>query len=955
MKPRTKLSPQTKVRTRATTTLIYAATGIAIAGVISLLALLYFNLGGSQDSWANPTTSGYQKGFTVSIDQSVVAGNNNLYDFPFLIEITDNNLKHTSNGGTVTSADGYDIVFCNAVDTSYLDFQLESYDGASGTVKAWVKIPTLYSFQQTDVLMYFGNSSVTTSQESSDLWTNDYEAVWNFKDNQLSDATANANHGTDYGSASASGKIGYGRYFDGNNDYIEVPNSSSLNITGGELTLQAWVKATIPSNEDAPFLVKGTTMNQEQYMLGVDGGSTNNNINYRVTTTKDHYRYDEGQLQNDTWTHVTMVYENSGDVKKRLRLYVNGVEVADERAQQNIASNTGSLRIGKRLGNDNRFFEGTLDELRVLSRALSENWIETEYNNQNNPTQHITFSLTYNSTGSGSSGSSCNYTEPTLSGYGHRSRVTLDASMVSGSADLTDFPVYISLQEDDLRSIVYGGQVHNPNGYDIVFTAADGVTELDHYIISYNEVTGAYQARVRVPTLSATTPTELFVYYGLSGVTADPSTTDTWTSEYEGVWTLDNNGEDATANAHHFNQVYSSPQDTTGKVGRARFFDGNNDYYEDTDGNQYLNGLSAFTTSLWVKSENIGVDQDLYYARNRGAGGDDNFGLRYDAGGWACGGSSLIKGSIRASQDQQFESGNNLQTTDWQHIVVSWSSGGDQRLYIDGVLQSVTCFNNNNIGGSLGNTNRLILGVGTKNAYWHGFIDEYQIANVQRSDDWITTQYNNENDPASYTNWGCSQAINGVGGGQVLPIELDYFTATLNDWGEVDLEWRTLIEINNDFFTIEHSTNGVDFEALEELPGAGNNDIPIAYATVDPHPANGYNYYRLKQTDYNGEFEYFQIEEVYVERENQAQVLQKAYPNPFQDQVQVDIELQDDFVGQLLVVNLQGQVLYQQAVDLWSGRHTLTVPSTPAMRPGQYMLYLSDGNWQSESLRLIKQ
>ena len=95
-----------------------------------------------------------------------------------------------------------------------------------------------------------------------------------------------------------------------------------------------------------------------------------------------------------------------------------------------------------------------------------------------------------------------------------------------------------------------------------------------------------------------------------------------------------------------------------------------------------------------------------------------------------------------------------------------------------------------------------------------------------------------------------------------LPVDLLDFTA--NKVGEeVLLEWITLSEINSDYFTIERTTNGVDFKPILMHSGAGNSDRKRVYQMIDEKPMAGNNYYRLRQTDYDGKTETYNIEVVY--------------------------------------------------------------------------------------------
>ena len=88
-----------------------------------------------------------------------------------------------------------------------------------------------------------------------------------------------------------------------------------------------------------------------------------------------------------------------------------------------------------------------------------------------------------------------------------------------------------------------------------------------------------------------------------------------------------------------------------------------------------------------------------------------------------------------------------------------------------------------------------------------------------------------------------------------LPIELIHFSAEAIG-REVKLTWATASEINNDFFTLERTTNMRDIEIIGRKPGAGNSNTVLRYSYTDRDPHPGINYYRLKQTDYDGTFEY---------------------------------------------------------------------------------------------------
>lgn len=94
-----------------------------------------------------------------------------------------------------------------------------------------------------------------------------------------------------------------------------------------------------------------------------------------------------------------------------------------------------------------------------------------------------------------------------------------------------------------------------------------------------------------------------------------------------------------------------------------------------------------------------------------------------------------------------------------------------------------------------------------------------------------------------------------------LPITLVSFRAE-KDGDRVRLTWVTSSEINNDYFTIERANDTRSFDAILRHKGAGNSNREIYYQAYDNNPRTGFNYYRLRQTDFDGKTEAFNIEVV---------------------------------------------------------------------------------------------
>ena len=95
----------------------------------------------------------------------------------------------------------------------------------------------------------------------------------------------------------------------------------------------------------------------------------------------------------------------------------------------------------------------------------------------------------------------------------------------------------------------------------------------------------------------------------------------------------------------------------------------------------------------------------------------------------------------------------------------------------------------------------------------------------------------------------------------ILPVELLDFSGETHDINTNVLKWTTLTELNNDYFTLERSSDAINFETVATIPGAGNSSIIMNYTIFDALPLKQMPtyYYKLKQTDFDGKYEYFDI------------------------------------------------------------------------------------------------
>jgi hypothetical protein len=317
----------------------------------------------------------------------------------------------------------------------------------------------------------------------------------------------------------------------------------------------------------------------------------------------------------------------------------------------------------------------------------------------------------------------------------YQRQITIDHTKVAGGVDLANFPVLVNLAAD--ANLAVKAQA---NGNDILFTAADGTTKLAHEIESFSSGSGALVAWVRLPNLSASVDTVLYVYYGNPAAPSQQNPTAVWDANYQGVWHLAENGtlaRDSTTNA---NDATSGVQPTraAGQIGNGQSFDGSTQFMGIPDAPS-LDIPQNGTFSIWFKPDEIrqsdmfqkGVGFDINTARGGYTAWQDatnlQWGPQYGAPApteW-----SKAPGVLAAGQWYRLDGVN---------------SGGLNKLYLNGNLlaASTSPF-------SFVSNTTLQVGAGG-DGFFKGTLDELRVSNVVRSDGWILTEYNNQSSPGTF-------------------------------------------------------------------------------------------------------------------------------------------------------------------------------------------------------------
>lgn len=176
-----------------------------------------------------------------------------------------------------------------------------------------------------------------------------------------------------------------------------------------------------------------------------------------------------------------------------------------------------------------------------------------------------------------------------------------------------------------------------------------------------------------------------------------------------------------------------------------------------------------------------------------------------------------------------------------------------------------------------------------------------------------------------------------------LPVELTAFTADCTTDG-VKLDWVTASEINNAYFSLEKSSDGVLWRNVGEVKGAGSSNKPLAYTFTDPKEGSGTFYYRLTQTDYDGRFERFGPVSVVCAADAGATSIH-IFPNPATEYVQVAVQSDGTGSKTLDIYDMGGRNRISRQFALNAGENMLQIDLT-GLAPGIYFLRLAGGEPQ---------
>jgi hypothetical protein len=184
-----------------------------------------------------------------------------------------------------------------------------------------------------------------------------------------------------------------------------------------------------------------------------------------------------------------------------------------------------------------------------------------------------------------------------------------------------------------------------------------------------------------------------------------------------------------------------------------------------------------------------------------------------------------------------------------------------------------------------------------------------------------------------------------------LPIELLYFAAEQNDNKTVKLLWITASETNNDYFTLEKTVDGISYDKIAIVKGAGNSTSNLYYETIDDSPYPCLTYYRLKQTDFNGMYKYSNLVPISIKANSSFDI----FPNPSDgNNIYVHISGMTNPEVHIAMYDMTGAELFSTVTGVDSNGKTINI--TPVLKPsaGTYFVVLTIGQEVSKKKIIVK-
>lgn len=418
-----------------------------------------------------------------------------------------------ASGVVSGNADAADIRFVDSDGTTLLDHEITSWNQATGDLEAWVTMPFLDSTVDTTIWLYSGAANAPRAGSERGVWPTTATGIWHLDtDPELNPNVPDSARSRDgFQSAnmtsaqSVPGQIGNALSFDGIDDVVTAGNQALLTPTG--LNVSFWFNSpNVASDQILVTKAAGSTIPFEIKL--VPGG----NISATLTTT-DRQEVATLGVSANTWQHFALTWDGTDAT-----VYLDGQKTIKQPLGGTLATSAAEIAFGGRSDGSN-LYGGLLDEIRIYGGGHNKEWADEIYEYEKTASDRV-------SVGAAQSG-----TWFDQGPWQYRTVVSVDGTVLPG--DLVDYPALVSGVHAPLAAA-------QPDGDDLIFTSSDGITRLPHQLESFNPLTGAFKAWVRMPAVSAGKSNRLYLYYGNPSAGNQTEGSAVFDSEFDGAWHLTN-------------------------------------------------------------------------------------------------------------------------------------------------------------------------------------------------------------------------------------------------------------------------------------------------------------------------------------------------------------------------------------------------------------------------------
>ncbi|MBF0431260.1 MAG: DUF2341 domain-containing protein [Fibrobacteria bacterium] len=664
----------------------------------------------------------------------------NISDFPVLIRLNNKNFSFLD-----TRPNGEDIRFAKS-DGTPMHYEIERWDATIDSVEIWVLVDTVYGNSSNKYFnMYWGNSSAESKSNGAAVFSRKkgFKGVWHLNHvDSVTDAAGNTPNGSSGSVTEVNGNIGGAAGFSGTS-YISLPPTALTGIST-QVTVSLWQYG------DAAI------QPQADYMFHANEGGNDVLISYLPYDNSHVYWYAGNPMDGiikamgrpedyeGRWNHWVFTKNTTTGY---MRLYLNGAEWFSSMGWTNQLNGASGFAIGANSYDKSRNYDGFIDEFRLSNRERTHGWIKLSYENQRLDQQFVWFN-----------------DEDYAANWDDSTKILLNTT-VSGahiSNSQTSFPLLIRLngQNFDFSTV-------NDGGTSIRFSTATGEW-LYHDIERWIDSLEVAEIWVKLDTVYSNSNNQYIIMWWDNRDKGDRCRSDMVFNRGDGfaaVWHLQEDGntdydgyKDATANKSHGQGMgMSDTSDVSSIIGTGQVFDGMDDYLN-LGASTALDGASAFTISVWCKTESLsdGKNRSLF------ARGSTNQRVP-----WIYTSAASPQLEVYFKTTIAVNDGNiitpELTENNWNLVTITWD-GNTLASYVntqpgetDGTAGHVLAHTDGY--NYLGN----MAGFST----WNGQLDEVRIETTSRDEDWIKLCYHNQRsnqqlisfNGEDYQNWNKSRSF----------------------------------------------------------------------------------------------------------------------------------------------------------------------------------------------------